>query len=65
MARDVADGRFPSVADMVEETGKSISGLVESLLEPEYSNEPIINPVERGERKRQKQQVQESKGLGR
>ncbi|RYG52493.1 MAG: molybdopterin-guanine dinucleotide biosynthesis protein MobB [Chitinophagaceae bacterium] len=65
MARDVADGRFPSVADMVEETGKSISGLIEALLEPVHSNEPIVNPVELAERKRQKQQVQESQGLGR
>lgn len=65
MAWDVADGRFPSVSDMVKETEQSISGLVEALLEPVHSNEPIVNPVELAERKRQKQHVQESQGLGR
>lgn len=65
MARDVADGRFSSVANMTEETGRSISGLVEALLESVNSNEPIVNPVELAERKRQKQQVQASQGIGR
>lgn len=65
MAWDVADGRFPSVSDMVKETGQSIGDFIEALLEPVQSNEPIVNPVELAERKRQKHQVQESQGLGR
>lgn len=65
LARDVADGCFHSVADVIKETGNSISGFIEAMLEPVHSIEPDVNPVELAERKRQKQQVQESHGLGR
>lgn len=65
LARDVADGHFHSVADMVKETGQSISGFIEAMLEPVQSIEPDVNPVELAERKRRIQQMQQSQGLGR
>lgn len=65
LARDVAEGRFPSVADMVKETGQSISGFIEAMLEPVQSIEPDVNPVELAERKRRIQQMQQNQGLGR
>ena len=57
LAGDVADGRFSSVGDMVKETGQSISGFIEALLEPVQSIEPDVNPVELAERKRRIQQI--------
>jgi hypothetical protein len=63
MARDVADGRFPSVGDMVKETGQSISSFIETLLEPMQSIEPDVNPVELAERRRKKHLIDQ--GLNR
>jgi hypothetical protein len=65
LARNVAYGHFHSVADMVKETGQSISGFIEAMLEPVQSIEPEVNPVELAERKRRKQQMQQNQGLGR
>lgn len=65
LAKDVADGRFPSIGDMMKETGQSISGFIEALLEPVQSIEPDVNPVELAERKRRIQQMQQNQGLGR
>ncbi|RZJ89352.1 MAG: molybdopterin-guanine dinucleotide biosynthesis protein MobB [Chryseobacterium sp.] len=65
LARDVADGHFHSVADMVKETGQSISGFIEAMLEPVQSIEPDVNPVELAERKKRKQQMQQNQGIGR
>ncbi|RZK40284.1 MAG: hypothetical protein EOO90_15595 [Pedobacter sp.] len=62
LARDVAKGRFPSVGDMLKETGQSISIFIEALLEPARSIEPDVNPVELAERKRR---IQQNQGLGR
>lgn len=64
LARDVADGRFPSVDGMVKETSQSISGFIEALLEPVQSIEPDVNPVELAERKRRMRQLQQNQGLG-
>jgi len=65
LARDVADGLFHSVADMVKVTGQSISGFIEAMLEPAQSIEPDVNPVELAERKRRKRKMQQNQGLGR
>lgn len=65
LARDVAEGRFSSVDDMVKETGQSISAFIDALLEPVQLIEPDVNPVELAERKRRIQQMQQSQGLGR
>ncbi len=65
LARNIADGHFHSVADMVKETGQSISGFIEALLEPVQSIEPDVNPVELAERKRRMRQMQQSQGIGR
>jgi len=65
LARDVADGLFHSVADMVKVTGQSISGFIEAMLEPVQSIEPDVNPVELAARKRRKRQMQQNQGLGR
>jgi len=65
LARDVADGLFSTVADMVKATGQSISRFIEAMLEPVQSIEPDVNPVELAERKRRKQQMQQNQGLGR
>jgi len=65
LARDVADGLFSTVADMVEVTGQSISGFIETMLEPVQAIEPDVNPVELAERKRRKQQMQQNQSPGR
>ncbi|RZJ90240.1 MAG: molybdopterin-guanine dinucleotide biosynthesis protein MobB [Chryseobacterium sp.] len=65
LARDVADGLFHSVADMVKVTGQSISGFIVAMLEPVQSIEPDVNPVELAARKRRKRQMQQNQGLGR
>ncbi|WP_316800613.1 DUF5712 family protein [Pedobacter frigidisoli] len=65
LARDVADGLFSTVADIVKVTGQSISGFIEAMLEPVQSIEPDVNPVELSERKRRKRQMQQNQGLGR
>ena len=65
LARDVADGLFHSVADMVKVTGQSISGFIEAMLEPVQSIEPYVNPVKLAARKRRKRQMQQNQGLGR
>ncbi|GGE66306.1 hypothetical protein EV200_106320 [Pedobacter psychrotolerans] len=65
LARDVADGLFHSVADMVKVTGQSISGFIEAMLEPVQSIEPDVNPVELAARKRRKRKMQQNQGLGR
>lgn len=65
LARDVADGLFHSVADMVKATGQSISGFIEAMLEPVQSIEPDVNPVELAARKRRKRKMQQNQGLGR
>ncbi|MBT2561178.1 molybdopterin-guanine dinucleotide biosynthesis protein MobB [Pedobacter sp. ISL-68] len=65
LARDVADGLFNSVADMVKVTGQSISGFIEAMLEPVQSIEPEVNPVELAARKKRKRQMQQNQGLGR
>jgi hypothetical protein len=65
LARDVADGLFHSVADMVKVTGQSISGFIEAMLEPVQSIEPDVNPMELSARKRRKRQMQQNQGLGR
>ncbi|KQR65338.1 DUF5712 family protein [Pedobacter sp. Leaf176] len=64
-ARNVSDGRFLSVADMVKETGQSVSSFIEALLEPSHPAEPDVNPVEDAERKRRRLQAQQDQGLGR
>jgi len=64
-ARDVADGRFQTVADMIKETGQSISEFIEAMLEPVQSIEPDVNPVELAERKRRMRQMQQNQGIGR
>ncbi len=65
LARNVADGHFHSVADMVKETGQSISGFIEAMLEPVQSIEPNVNPVELAERKRRMRQMQQNQGIRR
>ncbi|MFC3563264.1 DUF5712 family protein [Pedobacter jamesrossensis] len=65
LARDIADGRFPTVADMVKDTGRSIGDFIEVLMTPAQSIEPDVNPVELAERKRRKKQMRQGKGLGR
>ena len=65
LARDVANGLFHSVADMVKATGQSISGFIEAMLEPVQSIEPDVNPVELAARKRRKRKMQQNQGLGR
>ena len=65
LARDVADGLFSTVADMVKVTGQSISGFIEAMLEPVQSIEPDVNPVELAARKRRKRKMQQNQGLGR
>ncbi|MCX2492969.1 DUF5712 family protein [Pedobacter sp. PF22-3] len=65
LARDVADGLFHSVADMVKVTGRSISGFIEAMLEPVQSIEPDVNPAELAARKRRKRKMQQNQGLGR
>jgi len=65
LARDVADGLFSTVADMVKVTGQSISGFIETILEPVQAIEPDVNPVELAERKRRKQQMQQHQSPGR
>ena len=37
LARNVADGYFYSVADIVKETGQPISGFIKAMLEPVQS----------------------------
>lgn len=59
LARDVADGLFSTVADMVKVTGQSITEFIETMLEPVQSIEPDVNPAELAERKRRKQQMQQ------
>nr|WP_068890783.1 DUF5712 family protein [Pedobacter panaciterrae] len=65
LAWNVADGHFHSVADMVKETGQSISGFIEAMLEPVQSIEPNVNPVELAERKRRMRQMQQNQGVRR
>lgn len=65
LARDVANGLFHSVADMVKVTGQSISGFLEAMLEPVQSIEPDVNLVELAARKRRKRKMQQNQGLGR
>jgi len=65
LARDVSDGRFLSIADMVKESGQSVSGFIEALLEPSHPAEPDVNPVEAAERKRRRLQAQQDQGFGR
>ena len=65
LARNVSDGIFPRVSDMLEQSGNSISGLIDSLLQPEHSIEPDVNPVELARRKRLSQQIQQDGGLSR
>jgi len=65
LARDVANGLFHSVADMVKVTGQSISGFLEAMLEPVQSIEPDVNQVELAARKRRKRQMKQNQGLGR
>jgi len=65
LARNVADGLFNSVADMVKVKNQSISGFIEAMLEPVQSIEPDVNPVELAERKRRKRQMQQNQGLWR
>lgn len=65
LARDVADGLFSTVADMVKVTGQSISGFIEAMLEPVQSIEPDVNPVELAARKKRKRKMQQNQGLGR
>ena len=65
LARNVSDGCFLSVADMVKETGQSVSSFIEALLEPSHPAEPDVNPVEAAERKRRRLQAQQDQGLGR
>lgn len=65
LARDVADGLFNSVADMVKVTSQSISGFIEAMLEPVQPVEPDVNPVELAARKRRDRQMQQNQGLGR
>ncbi|WP_244950882.1 DUF5712 family protein [Pedobacter suwonensis] len=65
LAKDVADGLYNSVADMVKVTGQSIGGFIEAMLEPVQSIEPDVNPVELAARKRRKRKMQQNQGLGR
>jgi len=50
---------------MVKETGQSISGFIEAMLEQVQPIEPEVNPVELAARKRRKRQMQQNQGLGR
>lgn len=63
LARDVADGLFSTVEDMVKVIGQSISGFIEAMLEPVQSIEPDVNPVELAARKRRKRQMQQNQGV--
>lgn len=65
LARNVSDGCFLSVADMVKETGQSVSGFIDALLKPSHQAEPDVNPVEAAERRRRRLQAQQDQGLGR
>lgn len=65
LAREVGKSHFTSVSDMLKDAGKTIDGFLRIMTEPAHSNEPTINPVELAERKRRKQQMEQSHGLGR
>ena len=65
LARNFSDGIFPRVSDMLEQSGNSISGLIDSLLQPAQSIEPGVNPVELARHKRLSQQIQQDQGLSR
>lgn len=63
IARDVADGFFSTVGDMVKVTSQSISGFIEAMLEPMQSVADDVNPVELAERKRRKQHMRQNQCL--
>ncbi|WP_113652760.1 DUF5712 family protein [Pedobacter namyangjuensis] len=65
LARNIADGHFHSVADMVKERGESIGSFIEAMLEPVQSIEPEVSPLELAERKRRRRQAQQNQRPGR
>lgn len=65
LTREVGKDRFTSINDMLKDVGKTIDGFLRIMMEPAHSNEPNINPVDKAERKRRKQQVEQGNGLGR
>lgn len=63
VAGNLSDGCFLVVANMVKETGQSLSGFIEALLEPLQPAEPDVNLVETAEQKRRRLQMQQKRGL--
>lgn len=65
LARELAEGRFTSVKDMLKDVGGSLDGFIKIMTEPAYSNEPNVNLVEQSERRRRQQQLEQDHGLSR